>query len=128
MSQNNDIPSTQELARKRTNWAYERTQMAGTRTYFALLRTGLAIAGGGALVVAILGEDWADWIIGLLDGIFIIIGFSIILGALWRYRKLSKRLALEDKDLEPISIGLVVALTVMLQITIVVVLILYLFG
>jgi uncharacterized membrane protein YidH (DUF202 family) len=102
--------------------------MAATRTYFALLRTGLAIAGGGTLVVSILGKGWSDWVLGTLAGIFIVVGLTIILGALRQYNRLSKRLALEDKDLEPISIGLIVALTVILQITIAIVLILYLFG
>lgn len=121
MTQKNDTVSSRELARERTDWAYE-------RTYFALLRTGLAIAGGGTLVVSILGKGWSDWVVGLLAGPFIVVGFIIILGALRRYHKLSKRLALEDENIEPISTGLVVALTVILQVAIVAMLILFLLN
>ena len=114
-----------ELARERTDWAYERTQMASTRTFFALLRTGLAIAGGGSAITAILAKGWPDWVVGLLAGVFIVIGFTIMLGGLQRYHRLARRLKVED-DFAAIPVRLVVAMTIALQVATVIVLTLYL--
>ena len=125
MTQKNDTISAQDLARERTDWAYERTQMASTRTFFALLRTGLAIAGGGSAITAVLAEGWPDWVVGLLAGVFIVIGFSIMLGGLQRYRQLAERLRVEN-DFAAIPVRLVVVMTVALQVATVIVLVLFL--
>lgn len=117
--------SNQDLAQERTDWAYERTQMAATRTFFALLRTGLAIAGGGSAITAILAEGWPGWVVGLLAGVFIIIGFSIMLGGLQRYQRLARRLSVES-DFAAIPVRLVVVMTIALQAATVVVLVLFL--
>jgi len=42
-------------------YAIERTHMAAERTFYSVLRTGLAIAGAGTVVVAILGESWEEY-------------------------------------------------------------------
>ncbi len=125
MTQDTLSLSNQELAQERTDWAYERTQMASTRTFFALLRTGLAIAGGGSAITAILAEGWPDWVVGLLAGVFIVIGFFIMLGGLQRYQRLARRLSVED-DFEAIPIRLVVIMTIALQVATVIVLALFL--
>ena len=78
--------TSQEMAQERTDYAYERTQMAATRTYFALLRTGLAIAAGGSLVTTILASGYPDWVIGLLSAVFIVVGYTIIIGVRRRHR------------------------------------------
>ena len=90
-------------------------------------RTGLAIAGGGSVIVAILGSSWPDWVVAILAGIFIVVGFIIMISGLQRYHKLTKRLAIEG-EVETIPTQLIVALTVMLQIATVIALILFLIN
>jgi putative membrane protein len=127
MAQNQISHSTQELAQERTDWAYERTHMAATRTFFALLRTGLAIAGGGAAVSTILVSNWPEWVAGILSGVFIVVGFTIMLGGLGRYQRIARRLAV-DSEVETIPLGLITTLTIVLQVATMTVLILFLLG
>lgn len=115
------------LSQARTDYALERTHMAATRTYFALLRTGIAIAGGGTLITTILGDGWPDWLIGTLAGLFIIVGFTIMIAGLQRYIFIAHKLAGND-EFRIISPKLLVLLTAVLQIATVAVLILFLFG
>jgi len=121
------MTETHNLSQARTDYALERTHMAATRTYFALLRTGIAIAGGGTLITTILGEGWPDWLVGLLAGLFIVVGFTIMIAGLQRYIFIAKKLAGED-EFRIISPKLLVLLTAVLQIATVAVLILFLFG
>ena len=116
-----------DLSQTRTDYALERTHMAATRTYFALLRTGIAIAGGGTLITTILGDGWPDWLIGALAGLFIIVGFTIMIAGLQRYIFIADKLAGND-EFRIISPKLLVLLTAVLQITTVAVLVLFLFG
>ena len=127
MTENKHSPSGQELAQERTEWAFERTQMASTRTFFALLRTGLAIAGGGSAIVVLLAAQWPDWVVAVLAGTFIVVGFTIMISGLQRYHKLAQRLAVEG-EVEIIPTRLVVTLTLVLQAATVIVLILFLLG
>ena len=87
-----------DLSQTRTDYALERTHMAATRTYFALLRTGIAIAGGGTLITTILGDGWPDWLIGALAGLFIIVGFTIMIAGLQRYIFIADKLAGNDES------------------------------
>lgn len=73
----------------------------------------------------VLGWEWPDWVVGLLSTAFIVVGFAIMLGELQRYRAIAARLKVEDA-VEPIPTRLAVVLTVVLQVTTVVVLILFL--
>lgn len=116
-----------DLSQIRTDYALERTHMAATRTYFALLRTGIAIAGGGTLITTILGDGWPDWLIGALAGLFIIVGFTIMIAGLQRYIFIAEKLSGND-EFRIISPKLLVLLTAVLQIATVAVLILFLFG
>ena len=126
MTPNND-QSQQGLAQQRTGWAYERTQMAAIRTYFALLRTGLAIAGGGALVTSILARGWPDWVIWSLASVFVVVGFGIMILGLRNYHHITRQLAIEDET-TAVSIGWLVALTVILLLATVAALILFLLS
>ncbi len=72
-------PTTQQLAQYRTVFAAE-------RTLFAVLRTGLAIAGGGSLVSSLLGDAWPTWVQVTLVTIFLVVGYSMTLMGLARYR------------------------------------------
>ena len=57
----------------------ERTHMAIERTYYSVLRSGLAIAAAGTIIVRILGEQWPDWLSYLLCGVFIAVGIITML-------------------------------------------------
>ena len=108
-------------------YALERTHMAAERTYFSVLRTGLAIAGAGTVVVAFLGESWPEWLSLLVAGVFIAVGYTMIIVTLNNYQKIVQRLQIEQK-LNVMSPRMVILLTAILQITLVVVFILFVFG
>ena len=108
-------------------YALERTHMAAERTYFSVLRTGLAIAGAGTVVVAFLGESWPEWLSLIVAGVFIAVGYTMIIVTLNNYQKIVQRLQIEQK-LNVMSPRMVILLTAILQITLVVVFILFLFG
>ncbi len=108
-------------------YAIERTHMAAERTYFSVLRTGLAIAGAGTVVVAILGSSWPEWLSLVTAGVFIAVGYTMIIVTLNNYQKIVQRLQIEQK-LNVMSPRMVILLTAILQITLVVVFILFVFG
>lgn len=101
--------------------------MAATRTYFALLRTGLAIAGGGAIVTSVLTTAWPDWVVALLSGVFILVGFTIMIAGLQKYMFIATTVAVDD-EINIISPKLLIALTVILQVATLAVLLLFLIG
>ena len=107
--------------------ALERTHMAAERTYFSVLRTGLAIAGAGTVVVAILGESWPEWLSLALAGIFVAVGYTMIIVTLNNYQKIVQGLQIERK-LNVMSPRLMVLLTAILQLALVIVLALYILG
>ena len=108
-------------------YAIERTHMAAERTYFSVLRTGLAIAGAGTVVVAILGESWPEWLSLAIAGVFITVGYTMIIVTLNNYQKIVNRLKIEH-NLNVISPKLTIFLTAILQLTLVVILILFIFS
>ena len=95
-------------------YALERTHMAAERTYFSVLRTGLAIAAAGTVVVAILGERWPEWLILVMAGVFIAVGYTMIIVTLNNYQKIVNRLQIES-DLNVMSPRLMIFLTAILQ-------------
>ena len=123
----NKMKNEPNLAQVRTDFALERTHMAATRTYFALLRTGMAIAGGGALVTSILVDGWPEWVVGLLSGVFILVGFIIMIAGLQKYIFIAKTVAVDDQ-INIISPKLFIGLTVILQVATLSVLVLFLLG
>jgi uncharacterized membrane protein YidH (DUF202 family) len=72
-------PTSQELAA-------QRTFLAAERTLFAALRTGLSIAGGGSLVITLLGAAWPAWVQLPLVVTFLVVGYAMTLMGLSRYR------------------------------------------
>ena len=108
-------------------YALERTHMAAERTYFSVLRTGLAIAGAGTVVVAILGDSWPEWLSLIIAGVFIVVGYTMIIVTLDNYQKIVKRLQIEQ-NLNVMSPKMMILLTAILQITLVIVLVLFIFG
>ena len=108
-------------------YAVERTHMAAERTYYSVLRTGLAIAGAGTVVVAILGESWPEWLSLAMAGIFVAVGYTMIIVTLNNYQKIVQGLQIERK-LNVMSPRLMVLLTAILQLALVIVLALYILG
>ena len=107
--------------------ALERTHMAAERTFLAVLRTGLAIAGAGTVIVAILGDNWPEWLSISLAAVFIVIGYSMIIITLEKYQKIFKRLQIEPA-LNAMSPRYAVLLAVALQVALGIVLLLFLLG
>ena len=67
-----------------------RTALAAERTVFAVIRTGLAIAGGGAVIVTILGGRWPAWLQAVLALGFVVPGYVLMLDGLSRYRRVER--------------------------------------
>ena len=108
-------------------YALERTHMAAERTYFSVLRTGLAIAGAGTVIVAFMGNSWPEWLSLIVAGVFIAVGYTMIIVTLNNYQKIVQRLQIEQK-LNVMSPRLTIFLTMILQLALVIVLALYIFG
>ena len=108
-------------------YAIERTHLAASRTFYSVLRTGLAIAGAGTVVVAFLGESWPEWLSLALAGIFIAVGYTMIIITLNNYQKIVTRLKIEQ-NLNVMSPRVMIFLTVILQLTLVVVFVLFILG
>ena len=107
----------------------DNTHMAATRTLLSLVRTGAAIAGGGALVTDLLVKGWPRWVVITLSSAFVILGYSLMWSALKTGRKL--RVQLErapNQEAFLVPLRGVTLWTVALQILIGMVLVLYLIG
>jgi hypothetical protein len=74
------------------------TYMAATRTLFAMLRTGSAVAGGGALVTKLLVTGWPSWLVTALSAAFVLLGYWIMWAALRRGRQLRKHLEITGRE------------------------------
>jgi uncharacterized membrane protein YidH (DUF202 family) len=115
-------PSSTELAK-------ERTYLAAERTLFAALRTGLSIAGGGSLVVTLLGDEWPRWVQVPLVVTFLGTGYWMALLGLQRYRgalaSLEREAGLGHRGL---PLRFLTAALLALQLAIVVVVVLFLVG
>ncbi|XXF81604.1 DUF202 domain-containing protein [Myxococcaceae bacterium GXIMD 01537] len=112
-----------------TPLSLENTHMAATRTLLAMVRTGAAIAGGGALVTDLLVKGWPRWVAVALSSAFVILGYALMWSALKTGRKLRARLEREQAGssflfpLREVTFG-----TVTLQLLIATVLVLYIIG
>lgn len=112
-----------------TELAEVRTYLAAERTLFAVIRTGLSIAGGGSLVTTLLGDEWPAWVQVPLVTAFLITGYTIALLGLRRYRTVTTTLQrASESGADMIPARRVTVLLVVLQIAIVVVVILFLVG
>lgn len=80
-------PDSQELA-------LQRTSLAAERTLFAVLRTGLSIAGGGGVIVSLLGDQWPEWVEWVkvpLAAVFLVAGYGLVFQGLDRYRSIARQ-------------------------------------
>jgi uncharacterized membrane protein YidH (DUF202 family) len=75
-----------------------RTALAAERTVFAVVRSGLAIAGGGAVIVTLLGDRWPVWLQIVLAAGFVIPGYMLMLDGLSRYRRIAAMVKAVDPD------------------------------
>ena len=106
-----------------------RTALAAERTVFAVMRTGLAIAGGGTVVISLLGGRWPAWAQALLASGFLVPGYALMLDGLSRYRRVATMVRHLDPDRHRIvSPGLMTALIAIIQVVVVVALALFVFD
>lgn len=106
-----------------------RTALAAERTVFSVIRTGLAIAGGGAVIVTLLGNRWPHWLQAILAAGFVIPGYALMLDGLSRYRRVSRSVKKADPEHHRmVSPGLMTALITVVQIVVTVVVVLLLFD
>lgn len=112
-----------------TQLALDRTHLAATRTLMALVRTGSVIAGGGALATDLLVKAWPRWVVVLLSTGFILLGYWMMWAAVRKAKRLRARLTHEPQaEGFLVSHGQFVTMTVLLQLLIASVVVLYLFG
>ena len=109
--------------------ALERTYLAAERTLFAVLRTGLSIVAGGTVIVALLGEDWPEWVQGSLAGAFLVVGYALVFLGLRRYHGIAKHVEHQGgQRLAIVSARTMSTLSAILGLTITIVLVLYFFS
>jgi hypothetical protein len=112
--------SSQTSSNEPSHLELENTHMAATRTLLSMVRTGAAIAGGGALVTDLLVA---------LSSAFVVLGYALMWSALKTGRRLRAQLHREQSaeaflfPLQAVTFG-----TVALQILIATVLVLYIVG
>ncbi len=103
-----------------------RTALAAERTIFAVIRTGLAIAGGGTVIISLLGERWPAWLQTLLAIGFIVPGYTLMLDGLSRYRRIDAEMrSLDPERHRIVSPGIMSTLVAAVQIVVVVVVALF---
>ena len=106
-----------------------RTALAAERTVFSIIRTGLAIAGGGAVIVTLLGDRWPDWLQFVLAAGFVIPGYALMLDGLSRYRRVSGSVKKADPEHHRmVSPWLMTFLITVVQLVVTVVVLLLLFD
>ncbi len=95
--------------------------MAIERTYYSVLRAGLVVAATGTIIVRILGEEWPEWLSFILFGVFVAVGYTMIIVMLRRYQKVVNNLKIEH-GLDVMSPRLTIDLATILQVTLAIVL------
>ena len=115
-----------KLSERRTEWAYERTLLANERTFIAWLRTGLAITAGAAIVARLLANANPGWLVDLLAIVLVLAGTAIIVLSTWGYRKIIMSMS----NIAPgiIPLWLVWILVAILQISAIMIFVLFLLG
>lgn len=121
--------SSQPSSNESPQLELENTHMAATRTLLSMVRTGAAIAGGGALVTDLLVKGSPRWVVVALSSAFVILGYAMMWSALKTGRRLREQLQRRQTEeaflfpLRAVTFG-----TVALQILIATVLVLYIVG
>lgn len=106
-----------------------RTALAAERTIFAVIRTGLAIAGGGTVIISLLGERWPAWLQAVLAVGFIVPGYALMLDGLGRYRRVDAEMrSLDPQRHRMVSAGIMSTLVGVVQVVVVIVIVLFIFD
>jgi len=105
-------PSSDDLARFRTEWADERTWMAAERTFAAWVRTGLALVAGGLATARLLTSIEPGWLVRAMGVILIVLGGTIFALGFRTYRELSKDL--KEEEIESTAAWFLGLMTLML--------------
>jgi uncharacterized membrane protein YidH (DUF202 family) len=109
--------------------ALQRTSLAAERTLFAVLRTGLAIAAGGGVIVSLLGDQWPDWVKVPLAAVFLVAGYGLVFQGLNRYRSIARQVKRHGRTgYEIVSPRTMTVIAWALQIAITIVVVLFLLG
>lgn len=109
-----------------TDLARQRTYLAAERTLFAVLRTGLAIAAGGTVIIKLLGDTWPVWVQVPLAAVFLLVGYSMLIYSMQRYRAIARRIQREGgAGLEIVPARSMTILTGALNVAITLVLVLF---
>lgn len=109
--------------------AQQRTFLAAERTLFAVLRTGLAIAAGGSVIIALLGDDWPSWVQVPLASAFLVVGYSLLIQGMRRYRGIASQVERQaGQRLEIIPARTMSVLTWVLEAAVTIVVLLFLIG
>ena len=77
--------------------------------------------------ILVQGESWPEWLSLAIAGIFIAVGYTMIIVTLNNYQKIVTRLKIEQ-NLNVMSPRVMIFLTVILQLTLVVVFVLFILG
>jgi putative membrane protein len=105
-------PSSQDLARFRTEWADERTRMAAERTFAAWIRTGLALVAGGLATARLLTSIEPGWLVRSMGVILIVLGGTVFALGFRTYREMSKEM--KEEEIEATSVWFPGLMTLML--------------
>jgi uncharacterized membrane protein YidH (DUF202 family) len=96
---------------------------------FAVLRTGLAIAAGGGVIVSLLGDQWPDWVKVPLAAVFLVAGYGLVFQGLNRYRSIARQVKRHGRTgYEIVSPRTMTVIAWALQIAITIVVVLFLLG
>ncbi len=96
MSENNDIPDSNELAKERTDLAEDRNIMAMERTFAGWMRTSFAAIGIGLGFRALFGEFDPPWLARVIATGFILMGAVVAFTAERRAHKTFQRLTAHE--------------------------------
>lgn len=107
----------------KTELAREQTIMASERTFLSWIRTGLAIVGGGIVVVRfVVFDDPLEQMLVLISGKMLILwGIAIFILSLFDFRRVHKH----KKSTMPFSTNLFITMLVMSLVAISVVLLIF---
>lgn len=112
-----------------TGLARQRTYLGAERTLFAVLRTGLAIAAGGTVIITLLGDTWPRWVQVPLAAVFLLVGYSMLIYSMQRYRAIARRIQRErGAGLEIVPARSMTILTGALNVAVTIVLVLFLLS
>ena len=89
-------------ASDRTKLAVQRNLLAVERTFSAWIRTGLAAVAAGLAIAKLFAFPQLPWLSHTIGAIFVTVGASIFMVALWRYYRGRRKLRLRGVKLIPI--------------------------